>query len=139
MLWQVGIDLLPVRRSHVVGAARLIHLAPLKPDAAGLGADRDAIAAAAGPLHQKVDVQIHHAPSGELVPINQAVSNNERQNIDSAINLIAPRFSIPHVRVTETDSERDKLLTYFGVETLAEISVTDYPRVIRSLEKRRSA
>ena len=41
--------------------------------------------------------------------------------------------------LTETASERDKLLTYFGVETLAEISVTDYPRVIRSLEKRRTA
>ncbi|MEI7429765.1 MAG: DUF1071 domain-containing protein [Betaproteobacteria bacterium] len=41
--------------------------------------------------------------------------------------------------LTETGSDRGKLLTYFGVETLAEISVTDYPRVIRSLEKRRTA
>ena len=41
--------------------------------------------------------------------------------------------------LTETGSEREKLLTYFGVETLAEITVADYPRVIRSLEKRRSA
>ena len=41
--------------------------------------------------------------------------------------------------LTETGSEREKLLTYFGVEALAEIIVADYPRVIRSLEKRRSA
>ena len=41
--------------------------------------------------------------------------------------------------LAETGSDRGKLLTYFGVETLAEISGTDYPRVIRSLEKRRSA
>ena len=39
----------------------------------------------------------------------------------------------------ETESDRGKLLAYFGVETLAEISVSDYPRVIRSLEKRRTA
>ena len=39
----------------------------------------------------------------------------------------------------ETGSDRAKLLSYFGVETLAEIAVTDYPRVVRSLEKRRAA
>ena len=41
--------------------------------------------------------------------------------------------------LTETGSDRAKLLTYFGVETLAEIAVADYPRVVRSLEKRRAA
>jgi hypothetical protein len=41
--------------------------------------------------------------------------------------------------LAETGSDRAKLLTYFGVETLAEIAVTDYPRVVRSLEKRRAA
>ena len=41
--------------------------------------------------------------------------------------------------LSETGSDRAKLLAYFGVETLAEISVTDYPRVVRSLEKRRAA
>ena len=41
--------------------------------------------------------------------------------------------------LAETGSDRGKLLAYFGVEMLAEISVTDYPRVIRSLEKRRTA
>ncbi|MEI7655458.1 MAG: DUF1071 domain-containing protein [Actinomycetes bacterium] len=41
--------------------------------------------------------------------------------------------------LTETGSDRAKLLAYFGVETLAEIAVTDYPRVVRSLEKRRAA
>lgn len=39
----------------------------------------------------------------------------------------------------ETDSDRNKLLAYFGCETLAEITPADYPRVIRSLEKRRAA
>lgn len=41
--------------------------------------------------------------------------------------------------LSETGSDRGKLLAYFGVETLAEISVADYPRVVRSLEKRRAA
>jgi hypothetical protein len=41
--------------------------------------------------------------------------------------------------LTETGSDRAKLLAYFGVETLAEIAVADYPRVVRSLEKRRAA
>jgi hypothetical protein len=41
--------------------------------------------------------------------------------------------------LSETGSDRAKLLTYFGVETLAEISATDYPRVVRSLENRRAA
>jgi hypothetical protein len=41
--------------------------------------------------------------------------------------------------LTETGSDRAKLLAYFGVETLAEITVADYPRVVRSLEKRRAA
>jgi hypothetical protein len=41
--------------------------------------------------------------------------------------------------LSETGSDRTKLLAYFGVETLAEIAVADYPRVVRSLEKRRAA
>lgn len=41
--------------------------------------------------------------------------------------------------LTETGSDRAKLLAYFGVETLAEIAVADYSRVVRSLEKRRAA
>jgi hypothetical protein len=39
----------------------------------------------------------------------------------------------------ETKSDRARLLDYFGLETLADITVTDYPRVVRSLEKRRTA
>ncbi|MBU0593848.1 MAG: DUF1071 domain-containing protein [Gammaproteobacteria bacterium] len=39
----------------------------------------------------------------------------------------------------ETGSDRNKLLAYFGCETLAEITPADFPRVIRSLEKRRAA
>ena len=41
--------------------------------------------------------------------------------------------------LAETGSDRAKLLAYFGVEALAEIAVADYPRVVRSLEKRRAA
>jgi hypothetical protein len=41
--------------------------------------------------------------------------------------------------LSETGSDRAKLLTYFGVDTLAEISAADYPRVVRSLENRRAA
>lgn len=39
----------------------------------------------------------------------------------------------------ETGSDRTKLLAYFGCDALAELSTADYPRVIRSLEKRRAA
>ena len=39
----------------------------------------------------------------------------------------------------EVGGDRDRLLAYFGVETLAQIRVVDYPRVIRSLENRRAA
>ena len=39
----------------------------------------------------------------------------------------------------ETSSDRNKLLAYFGCEQLAEITPADFPRVIRSLEKRRAA
>ena len=41
--------------------------------------------------------------------------------------------------LSETGSDRAKLLTYFGVETLADIAIADYPRVVRSLEQRRAA
>ncbi len=41
--------------------------------------------------------------------------------------------------LTETGSNSKKLVEYFGVDTLAEIAVADYPRVIRSLEHRRAA
>ena len=41
--------------------------------------------------------------------------------------------------LSETGSDRARLLSYFGVETLADIAVGDYPRVVRSLEKRRAA
>lgn len=39
----------------------------------------------------------------------------------------------------ETGGDRSKLLAYFGCESLGEITPADYPRVIRSLEKRRAA
>lgn len=39
----------------------------------------------------------------------------------------------------ETGGDCSKLLAYFGCETLAELSTADFPRVIRSLEKRRAA
>ena len=39
----------------------------------------------------------------------------------------------------ETGSDLSKLLSYFGVDSLAMISVTEYPRVIRSLEHKRAA
>jgi hypothetical protein len=39
----------------------------------------------------------------------------------------------------ETGGDRNKLLAYFGCEQLAELTSAEYPRVIRSLEKRRAA
>ncbi len=39
----------------------------------------------------------------------------------------------------EAGGDRNKMLAYFGCESLAEITKADYPRVIRSLENRRAA
>ena len=39
--------------------------------------------------------------------------------------------------ITETGADKDKLLVYFGVETLEQIKTTDYARVVRSLESKR--
>lgn len=39
----------------------------------------------------------------------------------------------------EVGVELDRVLSYFGVATLADIAVSDYLRVVRSLEKRRAA
>ncbi|MGV8991263.1 MAG: DUF1071 domain-containing protein [Thiobacillus sp.] len=39
----------------------------------------------------------------------------------------------------ETGGDRNRLLAYFGCEQLAELNPEDFPRVIRSLEKRRAA
>ena len=68
------------------------------------------------------------------------------KSVAAAVTPLRPSNGISKVQIaqierllTETGSEREKLLTYFGVETLAEITVADYPRVIRSLEKRRTA
>ena len=70
----------------------------------------------------------------------------EEKPVVVAVTPIRPAATISNVQIAqierllkETGSDRGKLLAYFGVETLEEISVTDYPRVIRSLEKRRTA
>ena len=39
----------------------------------------------------------------------------------------------------EVGGDRDRLLAYFGVDALDQIRASDYPRVLRSLEKRRAA
>jgi hypothetical protein len=91
--------------------------------------------------------------AGEDLPATSDEARAEEKPVASGVKPVAaevtplrPINGISPVQIaqierllTETASERDKLLTYFGVETLAEISVTDYPRVIRSLEKRRTA
>jgi hypothetical protein len=41
--------------------------------------------------------------------------------------------------VTETGVELPRLLEFYGVRSLAEIGVSDFLRVVRSLEKRRAA
>lgn len=44
-----------------------------------------------------------------------------------------------HKLVLEVGVDLDRLLAYFGVQTLQDIAATDFQRVIRSLEKRRAA
>lgn len=70
-----------------------------------------------------------------VVPIAPAPATPIRQGKVITIAQIAQIERL----LAETGSDRAKLLAYFGVETLAEIAVTDYPRVVRSLEKRRAA
>ena len=41
--------------------------------------------------------------------------------------------------LADVGGDRDRLLAYFGVDTLAQIRASDFPRVVRSLEKRRTA
>ena len=41
--------------------------------------------------------------------------------------------------LTDVSGDRGRLLAYFGVETLAQIRASDFPRVVRSMEKRRTA
>lgn len=44
-----------------------------------------------------------------------------------------------HKLALEVGISLDRVLTYFGVTSLAEIATIDFPRVIRSMEKRRTA
>ena len=44
-----------------------------------------------------------------------------------------------HRLVVEVGAPLDRMLAYFGVAALTDIKVADFPRVVRSLEKRRSA
>ncbi len=50
-------------------------------------------------------------------------------------------FQQGHLRrlIAETGTELARLLEYFGVSSLKDIRTADFPRVLRSLEKRRSA
>ena len=41
--------------------------------------------------------------------------------------------------LTDVGGDRVRLLAYFGVDTLAQIRASDFPRVVRSLAKRRTA
>jgi hypothetical protein len=85
------------------------------------------------------------ATSDEAKPEAKPVVS-EVKPVAVAVTPIRPAATISTAQIAqierllkETESDRGKLLAYFGAETLAEISVTDYPRVIRSLEKRRTA
>ena len=90
--------------------------------------------------------------SGEDLPLASDEPKAEDKPVVVATPTPAPATPIRQAKVitisqiaqierllSETGSDRTKLLTYFGVETLAEIAVTDYARVVRSLEKRRAA
>jgi hypothetical protein len=44
-----------------------------------------------------------------------------------------------HKLALEVGISLDRVLTYFGVTSLAEIAASDFPRVIRSMEKKRAA
>jgi hypothetical protein len=59
--------------------------------------------------------------------------------IHSGKGITAAQMAQIEQLLDETGSDRNKLLAYFGYETLAEITPADFPRVIRSLEKRRAA
>lgn len=93
--------------------------------------------------------------SGEDLPLASDEPKTEDKPVVPELKPVATPISATPIRqgkvitiaqiaqierlLTETGSDRTKLLAYFGVETLAEIAVADYPRVVRSLEKRRAA
>ncbi len=90
--------------------------------------------------------------SGEDLPLASDEPKTEDKPVVVPVAAPAPATPIRQAKVitpaqiaqierllAETGSDRAKLLAYFSVETLAEIAVADYPRVVRSLEKRRAA
>jgi len=88
------------------------------------------------------------ATSEEPKPEQQAPepSTRARKPSSAAVTPIHSGTGISPMQIAqierlldETGGDRNKLLAYFGCEQLAELTPADYPRVIRSLEKRRAA
>lgn len=84
--------------------------------------------------------------AGEDLPAPNDEPKPEERPVAALLTPIRPTNCVSATQIaqierllSETGSDKEKLLTYFGVETLSEISVADYPRVVRSLEKRRAA
>lgn len=88
------------------------------------------------------------ATSEETRPQEQAPAPAARKSKSpsSTITTLPTRKGITPAQIAqierlldETGGDRNRLLAYFGCEQLAELNPEDFPRVIRSLEKRRAA
>lgn len=78
-------------------------------------------------------------PGASTVKTGKTPASAPVTPIRSGKSLTAVQIAQIERLLDETGGDRNKLLAYFGCETLAEITPADYPRVIRSLEKRRAA
>lgn len=58
-----------------------------------------------------------------------------------AAGLRITAFQQAHIKrlAQEVGCEMERVLSYFGVQHLKDVRVADFPRVVRSLEKRRTA
>lgn len=71
-----------------------------------------------------------------LAPDHQPV---RRRGASASDRISKSQQAHIHKLALEVGISLDRVLTYFGVTSLAEIAASDFPRVIRSMEKKRAA
>ena len=63
----------------------------------------------------------------------------DKTRVTSALKINSTQVAQIKRLMIEAGADESKVLTYFSVDSLDDIPAADYPRVIRSLEKRRAA
>jgi hypothetical protein len=78
-------------------------------------------------------------PKVEEMPVVPAVKQAEATPIRPTHTISKAQISQIERLISETESDRARFLAYFSVDSLADIAIANYPRVIRSLEQKRRA